>query len=102
MADFIRKSVLASLGLVEVTRERVKEAVDKLVDRGKVDKQHAASIIDEMVKRGEEESKRFTGAVEKGISSALKRAHIVTKEEFQELTNRVEKLEKTIEDLSKK
>ncbi len=95
----LQKPMLAGLGVLGFTREKVKEAVDRLVERGKLDKKHATPVIDELVRRGREEKKKITKLVEKGISSGLKRTRIVTREDIEALEKRIGKLEKAVKDL---
>jgi polyhydroxyalkanoate synthesis regulator phasin len=55
MVGLIEKSLLAGLGALTLTRDKVKQFVDKLVEEGEVKPEEAPGVVDRLVSRGEAE-----------------------------------------------
>ena len=96
MFEMIRKSFLASLGAAVVTKEKVEEVTGRWVDEGKISKEEAEKLANELVESGQQQwedmQTKITDTVRRGLDSF----DIGSKREFQELKERVEKLEKRL------
>ena len=55
MTGLIEKGLLLGLGVLTLTRDRVVEFVDRLVEEGEVTPEEAPGVVDRLVGRGEEE-----------------------------------------------
>jgi polyhydroxyalkanoate synthesis regulator phasin len=66
MAGLIERSLLLGLGVLTLTRDKVKQFVDKLVEEGEVKPEEAPSIIDKLVTRGETEREELRKLVREG------------------------------------
>jgi len=102
MADILKKSILAGLGALDLTREKVREMVDRLVAGGKIDRKHATEVIEELVERGEKESKKIGGRLEKIISATLKRTRLATREQLQTVEKRLKAVEEALKEIAAK
>ena len=92
MIDILRKSLLASLGAADLSREKIKEAVDSLIEKGKIDKKGAAELIDDLVARGQKESAKLEKALDKGLKKGLSLTGFVTRKEYEKLEKKVQSL----------
>jgi polyhydroxyalkanoate synthesis regulator phasin len=86
MPDVIEKSLLAALGAFEVSRSKVKEMVDFLVEKGKLSRGEAPKFVDEFLKRCEKESEGIKKCVE-GIP------WIATRKDLDEILKRLDAIE---------
>jgi polyhydroxyalkanoate synthesis regulator phasin len=102
MAEILKKSILVGLGALDLTREKVKETVDRLVAGGKIDRKHATEVIEELVERGEKESKKIGGRLEKIISATLKRTRLATREQLQTVEKRLKAVEEALKEIAEK
>jgi len=93
MLEILKKSVLASIGAVELSAEKIRDAVNKLVKKGVLDRKEAKKLIDELVARGKKEKKKLESSLEKGLARGLKAANIVTRKDFEKLQKKVSQLE---------
>ena len=89
MADVIEKSLLAALGAFEISRSKVKEMVDYLVDKGKVSRSEAPKFVDELLKRCEQES----GELKKCVESI---PWIATRKDVDAILKRLEAIEERL------
>ncbi|MGC9522480.1 MAG: phasin family protein, partial [Anaerolineae bacterium] len=53
MAGLVERSLLAGLGVLTLTRERVVRFVDRLVEEGEVSREEAPSLVERLVERGQ-------------------------------------------------
>ncbi|MBN2201624.1 hypothetical protein JW777_06720 [bacterium] len=99
MTDFFEKAYLAGLGAWSVTKEKAKEIVDDLVEKGKITADEAPKILKELVSKAEESKKALEERVEKGVENTVNRLNLATKSDVQRVE---EKLDLILKELKKK
>lgn len=92
MRDFMERGVLASLGMLSLTREKAQAAVDELVKRGEVKRDDSKGMVDHLVQRGEEERGFFRKLVHEELGKVAHELNLVTKDDLQALEKKVEAL----------
>jgi poly(hydroxyalkanoate) granule-associated protein len=95
MKDFIRKSMLVGMGLATVTREKIEETIDELIKKGEMSEKEGKEAIDELVEKSKEMKKDLTEKVENMVSDTLKKLNIPSRDEFQALKDKVERMGKS-------
>jgi polyhydroxyalkanoate synthesis regulator phasin len=93
MIELVKKSMLAGVGLAVVTKDKVLESLDELVEKGKLTKEEAAAMSDKIVDEGRTETEKAKVEASKLFNDMLHRANVVTKDQFQALEARVIALE---------
>ena len=93
MIDLFKKSMLAGVGLAVVTKDKVLESLDEMVERGKLTREEAAEMSDKIVQEGKAETEKARTEASKLFNDMLHRANVVTKEQYDELAARVTALE---------
>ena len=95
MIDLMKKTMLASVGLAVVTKDKVLESLDELVEKGKLTQEEAAEMSDKIVEEGKTETETDKAKVEasKLFNDMLHRANVVTKDQYDALAQRVTELE---------
>lgn len=96
MASILEKTLLMGLGVFTLTREKVKEAVNELVQEEGVEPEEAQKLADALVARGEKERKELRDMIRKEVSSVTP----VTRKEFEALRRDVDELAEEISRLS--
>jgi polyhydroxyalkanoate synthesis regulator phasin len=81
------------IGAAVVSKEQIEKAVNELVAKGEVSRKESKDMIDHLVEKGETAKKDLDDMVKSKVQQTLKELNLVTMEEFQELKNRVAKLE---------
>ncbi len=99
MSDFFEKAYMAGLGAWSVTKEKAKEIVDDLVEKGKITADEAPKILKEVVAKAEESKKALEERVEKGVENTVNRLNLATKSDVQRVE---EKLDLILKELQKK
>ncbi len=93
MIDLVKKTMLASVGLAVVTKDKVLESLDELVQKGKLTKEEAAAVSDKIVEEGKTETEKAKVEASKLFIDMLNRANVVTKDQYDALAARVTDLE---------
>lgn len=85
--------MLAGVGLAVVTKDKVLESLDELVERGKLTREEAAEMSDKIVAEGKAETEKARVEASKLFNDMLHRANVVTKDQYDALAARVTELE---------
>lgn len=93
MIDIMKKTMLASVGLAVVTKDKVLESLDELVEKGKLTQEEAAEMSDKIVEEGKTETDKAKVEASKLFNDMLHRANVVTKDQYDALAQRVTELE---------
>ena len=93
--DFIKKSMLAGIGLAALTREKLEKTVDDLIKKGEMTEKEGKETIEEFTEKSKEFKKEMTEKVEKAVGDIITRLNIPTRKEFAALKSKIEKMEKS-------
>ena len=97
MADTAReslsKALLFAFGAAYSTAEGIKSFVGDMVKRGDVTRNEAEGLVKDLVERGKQAQTDINQRIARGVADYLKSAGIPSREEFEQLKARVEKLE---------
>ncbi len=95
MLEQVKKGVLAALGAVVFTEEKLEEVIRDLVRGGQLTREQGAKVFQELVTRGEKAQGDF-GKVTADVAQKLAKWQPVMRGDFDELRARVEALEKRL------
>ena len=85
--------MLAGVGLAVVTKDKVQESLEELVEKGKLTKEEAAEMSDKIVQAGTELTEKARAEAGKLFTEMLQRANLVTRDQYDALAARVTELE---------
>jgi polyhydroxyalkanoate synthesis regulator phasin len=93
----LEKSLLFGLGLLTITREKVVQFVDKMVEEGEVRAEEAPKVVEKIIARGEEERE----ALRKMVRQEIERWAPPSRQDVEELKRKVDELTARVEELSR-
>ena len=93
MINLMKKTMLAGVGLAVVTKEKIFESINELVDKGKLTTDEANALSEKIVEEGRVETEKAKSEAGKLLNELLHRANVVTKDQYDELAIRVTELE---------
>ncbi len=96
MADLIKKTLLAGVGLALKTWDEVEDLAKELVDKGKMSEQEGSKFIKDLQKRYEDTQEKLEARVDQAVTKFLKKANVVTSDELKALKKEVRDLKKMI------
>ncbi|MDY6876786.1 MAG: hypothetical protein SWK90_11380 [Chloroflexota bacterium] len=102
MAGLIERSLLAGLGALTLTRDKVKQFVDKLVEEGEIKPEEASNVVDRLVARGEEEREALRKLVRQELDKARASVPVISRKDIEELGHKIDELTTKVEELAGK
>lgn len=96
MLDMVKTGLLAGLGAVMVTRDRLEQTLDRLVDQGRISREEARRIADELSAEGRKEWDRVQEGFLDAVRKALENMDVASRRRQEELEKRVENLEQRL------
>lgn len=96
MANILEKTLLIGLGVFTLTREKVREAVNELVEEEGVEPEEAQRLADALVAKGEKEREELRDLIRQEMS----RVTPVTRKEFEALKQQVNDLAVKVDQLA--
>ncbi len=102
MADIFEKTLLAGLGLFDLTREKAEKLANELIKRGELSQSDKAKAVKEILKGHEERARKIKEKIDQHVNKAVEKLKGVTAQELSELNKKIEKLSKELEKLGEK
>jgi polyhydroxyalkanoate synthesis regulator phasin len=102
MAGLIEKSLLFGLGVLTLTREKVVQFVNKMVEEGEVKAEEAPSIVDRLVARGEEDREALRKLMREELEKMRLNVPLASRRDIEELGQKIDELSAKIEELAGK
>ncbi|WP_194840923.1 phasin family protein [Filobacillus milosensis] len=93
MKDTFIKGMSIGLGLAAASKEQVDKVMEELNEKGQLTKEESNSILNELQTKGEQRQQELDRKVQTQIKKYLDELEVPSKEDFQSLEKRVNKLE---------
>jgi polyhydroxyalkanoate synthesis regulator phasin len=89
----LEQLILAAVGAVSLTADRVEELADSLADRGGMRRDEARGAVDDLMRRWRGDATRATERAGSSLQTVLRELGLVLRSEYEELELRVAQLE---------
>ena len=100
MAGLVEKSLLLGLGVLTLTRDKVVQFVGKLIEEGEVKPEEAPSIVDRLVTRGKEEREELRRVVKQELDNARASVPRASRKDIEDLSQKIDELAARIDELA--
>jgi polyhydroxyalkanoate synthesis regulator phasin len=101
MLDLMKKTLLAGVGLVAVSREKAQKIVEPLVKKGQLSEEQGKRLLNELVKKSEQTRKGLEKTIDGVVRKTLSKMEIPTKQDYLNLSRRIDKLGKKVKTKTK-
>lgn len=101
MAGLFEKGMLAGLGLLDLSREKMHEFVEDLIKRGVVSRKEGARIFRHMMEKGLREKREMEEKIQKIVGGSMKKMNLATKKDLEKLEKKLARLEKIVSPASR-
>ena len=101
MLELMKKGLMAGIGVVVLTTEKVQEAVRKLVEEGKISTEEAENLAQELVKTGQHQWEEISSTIAEKTKKWSEGVEIVKRKELEELKERVQSLDQRLSEMEK-
>ena len=93
MLDTLERLILLQIGAAAVTRERVQDAVNRLVEQGRMEREEGRTVVEDVVSRARERSTGARSLLDASVQQGLRGAGVPNREAYEDLLFRIEQLE---------
>jgi len=93
MENLIKKVLYTGVGIVAATTERLQNAVDDLVERGKLSEDEGKKVVDDVIKNTETHKGQYENRFKKIIDTAYERLNLPQTDSITKLGKRIKSLE---------
>lgn len=101
--DILKKTVLASIGVFEITKSKAEEIVDTLIKEGEIAKTKRSEAILELLDKAENSTRDLKDRISKDVEVTIENLKVARKKDLDELNRKVddlaEQLRKIVEKL---
>lgn len=96
MIDAVKNLLLAGLGAVSYSQEKLKGTIDDLIARGELTREQGEKVVSDWVERGRDERDQLSERLHAEVTKLVERVGAVSRQEFEALRTRVAELEKRL------
>ena len=100
--EFLKKAMLAGVGLALKTWDEVEDFTKEMVEKGKMGEKEGNKFLKELQNRYDDTQKKLEARVEKTVKEFLKKANLVTSDELKAVKKEIRELKKMIGSEKKK
>jgi polyhydroxyalkanoate synthesis regulator phasin len=97
MFELFKKTIWLGAGFAVMTTEKIEEAVAEIVKKGQLSEKEGRELAADLVEKSKKAKKELGEKVEKIINKTLQKLNIPSRKEMEELSARVDRLEKGAE-----
>lgn len=100
--DILKKTILASIGVFEITKAKAEEIVDTLIKEGEVAKSKRAEAILELLEKAEQSGKGLKERITADIESTIEKMKVVRRKDLDELNKKVDDLAEQLKKMAER
>ena len=93
MFETLERLILLQIGAAAVTRERVQEVVNRLIEQGRIERAEGRTVVADVLRRARERSTGTRSLIDASVQQGLRGAGLPNREVYEDLLFRVEQLE---------
>jgi polyhydroxyalkanoate synthesis regulator phasin len=94
--EFLKKAMLAGVGLALKTWDEVEDFTKEMVEKGKMGEKEGNKFLKELQNRYDDTQKKLEERVEKTVKEFLKKANLVTTDDLKAVKKEIRELKKMI------
>ena len=99
MFDLLKKGLLAGIGVMALTAEKVHEVTRSMVEEGKLSTEEAERLAEELIQSGEKQWEEVNSRIHEAVRKWSEKENIIKRKELEELKTRIEQLEGRVQKL---
>ena len=93
MKELLKSIAYTGIGAAFLTKDKIEELKDDLVEQGKISQDEGKQFVDELVKKTDSMKDSLDLKISKIVEEKIKQLDIVTNDDFADLRRQVEELQ---------
>ncbi len=102
MSETLRKLGLIGIGVLAITEEKIRQAVDELIEKGEMNREEGKSLVQELLTEKKKQMQELGDRISEDVQNAVDRSKIATKDDVARLEEKIAGLETAVKELSEK
>jgi len=98
--DILKKTMLASLGAFEITRQKAEEVIDTLIQKGELAKSDRSEAVGELMNKAQESATKLKDKVSDEVTKTVENLKVAKKKDLDALEGKVDQLIETVNRLA--
>lgn len=98
MIETLKKMMLTGVGVAAMSKEKVEEWAKKIAEESKLAEEEGKKFVNDIVKQSEEAKKSLEEQVNSIVKKTMDKLGLHSKQEIDELKNRIDELEKKLKE----
>ena len=94
--EFLKKAMLAGVGLALKTWDEVEDFTKEMVEKGKMGEKEGNKFLKDLQSRYDDTQKKLEARVEKTVKEFLKKANVATTDELKAVKKEIREIKKMI------
>lgn len=96
MIDSVKNLLLAGLGAISYSQEKLKGTIDDLIAKGELTREQGEKVVADWVERGRDEKDQWSERFQDEVRRIVEKVGAVSRQDFDALRARVAELEKKL------
>lgn len=97
MSDILRKGIRLGFGAAYLTKEKVDNFIDELVEKGEISKDKGPELLQELLNQAKEQEEKIDKKINDKINILITRLDISSKSDIKRLEKKIDILTKKID-----
>jgi len=93
VSDLLKKGFFIGLGAAMSSKEKFDKVMDDMIAKGQISPGEAKDMMNQFKEKGEKKNQEWSSQSEQYFKDMIQDLGFVTKEEYEKLESRIEKLE---------
>jgi polyhydroxyalkanoate synthesis regulator phasin len=93
MKEMLKNILYAGIGAAFLTKEKVEELKNELIEKGKMSQEEGRQFVDELLRKSEKAKDQLELWINKRVEDRIDQFNLATKDEVAELRRKVEELQ---------
>ncbi len=102
MSEMLRKMGLFSIGVISLTQEKAEEFTQEMIKKGEMSREEGKKFVRDVLSEKEKQIKDIEEKIDEKVEKVIQKSGLVMRSDLDALENKIEKLERTIQSISKK
>ncbi len=95
--DLVERTFLAGMGAAALTKDRVQDLVEELVNRGQINADEGRAVMERLVTRSREEARAALKKADSSLHTAYRELGLSSQRDFDEIVLRLQQLEHRVQ-----
>ena len=97
MKELLQNIMYASIGAATLTKEKLEELQDELIEKGKMSRDEGKQFVDELRNKSEKAKEQLDQWISRRVEDQVKQLNLASKDEIAELRQKVDELRALLE-----